>query len=370
MRVILTGGGTGGHIYPAIAIGQALLKKNPYCKILYLGGQKGLENKLVPESGFPMKTLEVVGWERKISPQALGAIWKAGKAYFMARKIIRDFQPDLIIGTGGYVCLPVVMAGAHWGCPTILHEQNAFPGLTNRLLARWAKAILLTFPEARNYFSAVFHDKIIVTGLPVRSLILETVKEQGLKYFNFSPTKRTLLTLGGSRGAESINQAMVSVCSHFYGDSRLQIIHSTGENGYQEFRENLLARGIDLANNGNIMSIPYLKQMEYALACADLCVARSGATFLAEMTAKGIPGILVPYPYAAEGHQEHNARALAKQGAAVVILDQELNGEVLIKQLEDILFNQEKLEKMASQSKQAGKPEALATIISVLEKYL
>ena len=370
VRVILTGGGTGGHIYPAIAIGQALQKKWPQCKILYVGTKNGLENKIIPEVGFPLVTLEVEGWQRKFSFQAIKAGWKASKAFFAARKIIRDFSPQLVIGTGGYVCLPVVGAASRLGITTLLHEQNAIPGLTNRLLSGRVTGILLTFPEAKKYFSAQSQEKINVTGLPIRPAILEVERAEGLSYFGFSPDKLTLLGIGGSRGAKSINQAMLSVCRQYVDDQRVQIIHLTGQTGYAEFQQEFQQAGIDVANNGNIIITPYLQEMEYALACTDLCVARSGAAFLAEMTAKGLPGILIPYPYAAENHQEHNARALVEQGAAEMILDRDLTGEALLEKIEKVLFACERREKMAQKSKQAGKPEAIEKIIEVVKKYL
>jgi len=370
MRVILTGGGTGGHIYPAIAIGQAIQKEWPQCEILYMGTKKGLENKIVPQVGYPMVVFDVEGWQRKLSFQAIRACWKAGSAFLSARKKIREFSPQLVIGTGGYVCLPVVGAAARLGIPTLLHEQNAIPGLTNRLLAGSVKRILLTFLESKQHFSTHSQEKLEVTGLPIRPAILQTERKEGLKYFGFSPDKLALLGIGGSRGAQSINRAMLYVCRKYAGDPRVQIIHLTGQDGYAEFRQEAERFGINLGNSGNIIIKPYLQEMEYALACADLCIARSGAAFLAEMTAKGLPGILVPYPYAAENHQEYNARALVEQGAAEMILDRELTGEGLLKKTEQLLFAFEKREKMAEMSKQAGKPEAMDNIIREIKKHL
>lgn len=370
MRVILTGGGTGGHIYPAVAIGQALQKEWPHCEILYIGTKKGLENKIVPEIGFHMVVLDVEGWQRKISFQAVKAGWKASRAFWAARKIIRDFSPQLVIGTGGYVCLPVVGAASRLGITTLLHEQNAIPGLTNRLLSGWVKGILLTFPEAQKYFSARIQEKLEVTGLPIRPAILQAKREEGLSYFGFSPEKLTLLGIGGSRGAKSINEAMLFVCRQYADDARVQIIHLTGQTGFAEFQKELQRRGIKMPNNGNIIITPYLQEMEYALACTDLCVARSGAAFLAEMTATGLPGILVPYPHAAENHQEYNARALVEQGAAEMILDRELTGEGLLEKVEQVLFDREKREEMAQKSKEAGNPDAIEKIIEVVKKYL
>lgn len=370
MRVVLTGGGTGGHIYPAVAIGQAILQKWPQCEILYIGAEKGLENKIIPQVGFPLVTLAVEGWHRKISPQLVRAVWKAGKAFWRARHLLRDFKPDLVIGTGGYVSFPVAAAAFSRHIPVILHEQNSLPGLANRLLAGGAREILLTFPAARFRFSARQQKKMTVTGLPVRPIILEQEREAGLSFFGFSPDKLTLLGVGGSQGARNINYAMLFVCRKYGHDPRVQIIHLTGEADYPIFQQRLTEWGIDVANNGNIIITPYLLEMEYALACADLCVGRSGAAFLAEITAKGIPGILIPYRYSAGGHQKFNAQALEEQGAVAVIPDNELTGDVLAQKIEKLLSDDAYRQSMAQKSKEAGKPAAIDQIMALVEPYL
>lgn len=370
MRVILTGGGTGGHIYPAIAIGQAIMHEWPKTEILFVGTKEGLESKIVPEAGLTFKTVDVEGWRRQLSFQVLKAGWKALVGTRQAARIIREFSPQIVIGTGGYVCLPVVWAAARQGIPTVIHEQNALPGLTNKFLARWVKRVLLTFPEAEKAFPPKLKDKLNLTGLPVRPVILQTTREEGMRYFNFSPHKLTLLGVGGSRGAKSINKAFVHVIKRFAGDAKVQVIHVTGHNGYEEFKRDLAAAGIDLGNCGNIIIRPYLSQMEYALACADLCVTRAGATFLAEMTVKGIPAVLIPYPYAAENHQEYNARSLVNAGAAEMILDEALAGPKLLKTIEEILFDEGKRKQMAMASKKAGNPDATEKIMNVIKSLV
>lgn len=369
MRVILTGGGTGGHIYPAIAIGQAIREMWSDTEFLYVGTNRGLEKQIVPQAGFAFRTLEVIGWQRKVSWQALEAGWKAVGGMFQAARLVREFSPDLVIGTGGYVCLPVVWAAVRQGIPTIIHEQNAMPGLTNKFLSRKATAIMLTFKESALHFPSSAQGKIRVTGLPIRPAILNVSRAEGLKFLGFSPEKPVLLIVGGSRGARSINSAMIGV----YGKAqemgvKLQVIHLTGTLGLAQVQEELVTSGIDLANCGNIIIRPYLHEMEYALACADLCVGRSGAAFLSEMTAKGIPGILIPYPYATENHQEHNARSLADQGAAEVILDHELTAVKLAELVFAILEDSDKRKDMANRSLQAGKPDAIEKIIQVIKK--
>lgn len=368
MRVILTGGGTGGHIYPAIAIGQAVQKNWPDAELLYVGTETGLEKRILASSSYPFMAIDVEGLPRKLSWQALRALWKAFSSLRQAERIIREFQPDVVVGTGGYVCLPVVWAAARRGVPAFIHEQNALPGLTNRFLSRRVQGILLTFPEAKERFPQKARSKAVVTGLPVREEILRVSRSEGLQFFGFSPDKPVLLGLGGSRGAASINRAMPEVIKKF--QDRLQIIHITGADGHDSFLQGLQGAGINVGNCGNIIVRPYLHQMEYALACADLCVARAGATFISEMTARGIPGILIPYPYAAENHQEHNAKALLHKRAAEVTLDKDLTGELLVKQVEKIIFDAKKLRMMAQNSKKAGNTEAIEKILSVLKPYL
>lgn len=388
MRIILTGGGTGGHIYPAVAIGQAIKKVWPNAEFLYVGTKRGLETKIVPAAGYKLITLDIMGWERKVSLQALKAGWKAIRGLQQATKIVKDFKPQLVIGTGGYVCLPVVWAAARQGVPTLIHEQNAMPGLTNKFLSRRVDGIMLTFPQSKKYFSQKLQEKLYVTGLPVRPAILEVTKEEGLKHFGLSKENLTIVSVGGSRGAKSINEAMLRVCVEYaaplskgslrktydstgrisYKSPGVQIIHITGTDGYTNFLSKLQRAGINMANNGNIIVRPYIHEMEYALACADLCIARAGAAFLSEMTARGIPGILIPYPYATENHQEYNARSLVEQGAAQLILDRELTGEKLLEYINNILFDENKRNLSSTLSLQAGKPEAIEKILQVIKK--
>jgi UDP-N-acetylglucosamine--N-acetylmuramyl-(pentapeptide) pyrophosphoryl-undecaprenol N-acetylglucosamine transferase len=368
MRVILTGGGTGGHIYPAIAIGQAIFKEWPRTEFLYVGTEAGLEKRILSSTRFPFISIDVEGIQRKVSIQVFRAAWKALIGLQQAERIIHDFVPHLVIGTGGYVCLPMVWGASRRGIPTIIHEQNALPGLTNRFLSRRVNEILLTFPEAKERLAKHVQFKSTITGLPIREEILQVTRQEGLDYFGFSSDKKTLLSLGGSRGALSINKAML----HIYKElkNKVQIVHITGVNGYDSFMRELKNTSINVGNCGNIIIRPYLHHMEYALACADLCVGRAGAAFLSEMTAMGIPGVLIPYPYAAENHQEYNAKALSQNNAAVMLLDKDLSGEALLKQVSELIFNDQRRNLMAENSKKAGNIEAIEKIIEVIRPYM
>lgn len=389
MRIILTGGGTGGHIYPAIAIGQAIKKRWAAAEFLYIGTKNGMESKIVPETGFEFKAVEAMGLKRNLSIRSIKTAFKVIQGLIQAGGVMDAFAPQLVIGTGGYVCLPVVWAAARRGIPTIIHEQNAMPGLTNKFLAGKVNKVLLTFAESKQYFSANNSEKYIVTGLPVRPAILSVSKEEGYRQYGLSAQELTLLVVGGSRGARSINRAMVEVykrmleqgylkkknnCNRprirLLSKPGLQIIHSTGPTDYDEVIRNVTEMGIELGNSGNIIIRPYLHDMEYALACADLCVGRSGAAFISEMTAKGIPGILIPYPYATENHQEYNAASLVRHGAAEMILDSRLTGENLYQAIVEILFDSERRNEMSQLSKTAGKADAVEKILEAVSIYL
>ncbi len=366
MRIILTGGGTGGHIYPALAVAERLQHLHPDCEILYVGTERGLENEIVPKRNLPFRTIHAEGLPRKLSPALLKAVKKAADGCMEAGKIVKEFQPDLVIGTGGYVCGPVVLAAKLQGVPTMIHEQNAFPGITNKLLARFVDRIMVNFEESREYF--VHKDRIVVTGLPVRQEVLAAEKMEGLQYFDFSADKTTLLVTGGSRGARSLNRAMVDAYSELIKHPDLQIIHLTGRLDYNDTMKSIAEKGIDIASYPQIVIKPYLDEMQHGLAAADFCVGRAGATFLAEVTACGLPCILIPYPYAAENHQEYNAKALVDQDAAYMVLDKDLTGNLLCEHILALYKDSEKRKHMTAQSQAIGKRDALDQIVQLIEQ--
>lgn len=367
MRFIVAGGGTGGHIYPALAIARGLEEKYPGCKILYVGTSHGMEADIVPQAGFSFRGIDGAGLERRISLRNLVVIWKAWQGLCQAGGIIRTWRPDAVIGTGGYVCGPVILAAARRRIPTIIHEQNALPGITNKILARFAGRIAVTFAASVDYFPQ--REKVKLTGLPVRPEILTVDRTASLKNLGFEHSPFLLLSFGGSRGARTINKAMVEVLQRFAGDPRLSILHATGTSGHQEFMADCAAAGLDLTRVKNIKVMPYIYNMQDALA-ADLVICRAGAATLAELTICGIPAILVPYPYAAENHQEYNARALEKEGAALVILDAQLNGPFLCEKIEELLTDREKMTAMSAASKKLGRRGALSDIIGCVDEQL
>jgi UDP-N-acetylglucosamine--N-acetylmuramyl-(pentapeptide) pyrophosphoryl-undecaprenol N-acetylglucosamine transferase len=361
MRVLLTGGGTGGHIYPALAVAKGIKGKYPGSEFFYIGTARGLEADIVPKAGLPFQAITAEGLTRKISWPALRAGLKSIKGSAQAWQIIRRFKPHVVVGTGGYVCGPVVITAALLGIPTLIHEQNAYPGITNKLLARFVDKICITFPESAKYFRT--KAELVHTGLPIRPEILQVSREEGARLLNLDPGKFNVLVVGGSQGAQSINRAVVGMYPFVQSRSDLNLLHLTGKNGYGEVCQMVKEQGLDLGITGNITIKPYLYEMENALAAADLVISRAGASFLAEVMAKGLPAILVPYPYAAENHQEYNARALEKNGAAKVILENDFTSQRLLEVMELVLTNPAERLAMAEASRKMGRPGALQHIV-------
>lgn len=366
MRVLITGGGTGGHIYPALAIANGIKTRFPGADILFVGNAKGLEADIVPREGYAFRSITVEGLPRKLTRvfKVLKVFLKTCKGSLDAYKIIKEFKPTVVVGTGGYVCFSVVMIAALFKIPTIIQEQNALPGRANRLLSHVVSKVAVAFPESIKYFSP--KADIIVTGLPVREEVLSADRESGAAAFGLKKTEFTILGVGGSLGARSLNAAMVDIIEKAAADENLQIIHVAGRSGYENTVGELKARGIEPGTLRNVKVKPYLHNMADALAAADLVVCRAGATTIAEVTARALPSILIPYPYAANNHQEYNAQALVKSGAAIMILDRNLNGNTLWEEIGSLVTNKAKLSQMAEKSGNLGKPEALKNLVQMI----
>lgn len=363
MRIIVSGGGTGGHIYPAITLINNIKKLVPDAEFLYVGTKKGLEADIIPREKIPFATLEISGFERHLTMKNFAVLGKALGSMVKARQIVKSFKPDVAVGTGGYVCGPILMASALMGVPALIQEQNAIPGVTNKILAKFVNKIAVGYERAAKHFSA---EKTVFTGNPIRDDILLSTRDEGLMEFSLDPSKKTVLVSGGSRGAHSINKAMLEVHKHFVNNYRVQIMHVTGKTEYDFVIDGLEKMGIDWQKTDNLSVYPYLYDMPKALAAADIAVFRAGATSLAELTARGVPSVLIPYPFAAENHQEFNARELEKNGASKVILNKDLTGEKLIKTLEEMLSSENKLQEMAEASRNMGKPNAAQTIAEMI----
>lgn len=359
---MLTGGGTGGHIYPALAIAKGLLAKDSETKILYVGTRDGMEARLVPEAGIEFAGISGKGLPRKLSLDTIKVMGESTKALWQTKEILRKFHPDLVVGTGGYVSGPVVLTAALFHIPTLLHEQNALPGITNKLLARVVRRVMVTFPESTNHFGV--KQKLELVGLPVRPDIGRVTRSAGAKHFGLQPDHLTILVTGGSRGARTLNQAMAAALEHLAKRPEIQVIWATGKVTYEETIKELEERGIAW-QSPQWRIVEYLKEIPEALACSDLFIGRAGAATLAEIQVAGVPGILVPYPFAAENHQEHNAQAMVNSGAARMILDRELNGEKLWNYVEELISSPSLLDKMGIASRGLAKPQALNKIVAL-----
>lgn len=363
MKIIVSGGGTGGHIYPALTLIRTLEKRVPNLEVLYVGTHRGLESDIIPKEGIPFETVDLEGFKRSLSPANILRAARAIQGVGKAMGIVKKFQPDVVIGTGGYVCGPVLMAASLLGIPSLIQEQNVIAGITNKILSRFVTTVATGYQEANKHFPA---SKVVFTGNPIRKEVLREKEDGDYAAFGLQPHRKTILVSGGSRGARSINRAMVDVLKYYAGRGDVQILHATGKGEYDDIMERIKATGLDLTLADNIQVRPYLYNMPQAMAIADLAVFRAGATGLAELTAKGIPAILIPYPYAAENHQEHNARAVENAGAAKVILNKDVTPELLISTIDALLQSPATLENMAKHSRELGRPEAADTIAELI----
>ncbi len=365
MRVVVTGGGTGGHVYPALAIARALKEDNPENEVLYLGTPRGLEADVVPRAGIPFKAIESRGLLGMGPRAVLRGVLAAGKGLGQALQILRGFRPDVVVGTGGYVSGPVVLAGYLLGVPVVLQEQNVLPGMTNRLMARVARYVLIPHEEAARHFPR--RARVRVTGNPVRKEILTASRDEARSRLGLAEDELFLVVFGGSGGAESIAQAVLSALPRLARWEGLRVLFVTGKRYYQEARRRLEEAGIAEEIVGKIQIEPYVYDIEWAYAAADLVISRAGALSLAEITARGLPAIIIPSPNVANNHQEYNARVLDQAGAAVVIRDADLDGEVLLDVLKDLVADPERRRVMARRSRELGRPDALRDIVAIIE---
>ena len=359
MKIIVSGGGTGGHIYPALTLIDAIKSKRPDAEFLYVGTEKGLEADIVPKAGINFTALKMEGglerhFTLKNISRAANAIWSIKRA----KDIVKSFKPSAVVGTGGHVCGPILLAAGLMKVPTLIQEQNAVAGVTNKILSKFVDKIAVGTRDALKNFPA---DKTVYTGNPIRKEVLAAKKIDGLREFNFTADKPIVLISGGSRGARSINNAMIDVLKSAAQKNSAQFLHVTGKGEFNSVVEKLSE--IDAPN---IRVVPYLYNMPTAMAMADLAIFRAGATGLAELTARGVPAILIPYPFAAENHQEFNARSLVEAGAARMILNKDLTAELLQKNLDELLSAPDKLKSMAAASLSLGKPNAADEIADLI----
>ena len=366
MKVIITGGGTGGHIYPALSIADTLGRANENVQILYVGTAGGLESNLVPKYGYRFKAIRVKGFRRKLSMDTIKSAVELARGMLDAGRIMREFRPDVVVGTGGYVAGPVILAAHLQGIPTVIHEQNVLPGATNRILGLFADAVAVGFEEAVKHFKR--KGRVYVTGNPIREEILTGDKAEALKEFGFVPEKPVVVSFGGSKGSAKLNRSMGDVIAYTYREGGFQLLHTTGEDHYRAFLRDLEKRGIKPGVSESIKVMPYLHRMGQAFAAADLVITSAGAITLAEITAAGIPAVLIPKSYVAGNHQEYNARALEKKGAAVVMTEKELDGDTLYRMVSGLIGSRKYLQSMKKASKKMGKTDAAERICDIIVK--
>lgn len=352
MKVLITGGGTGGHINPALAIGQKVRSEDASNQVLYVGTKDGLERELASKAGFEYKYVTAKYLRRKISFENIKTLFASIKGVRQAFGIINEFKPDIIVGTGGYVCGPVVLAGSLKKIPTMILEQNVFPGVTNKMLSKFVDVIGINFAEAEKYFPEEARKKLVLVGNPVRKDILTADRRKSRNKLNLSSDVICIYSFGGSGGQVSLNEAMIDVIKKYNGKKNIKIIHVTGKKLYESFMDELNKQKIQLKNNIEI--IEYMYDAATALSASDIVVGSAGAITIAEITAIGVPSILIPKTYTAENHQEYNARAMEKEGAAKVLLEKDLNGNTLIKEIEEIIDDKNVLKMMSINSKKMG----------------
>ncbi len=356
MRAILAAGGTAGHINPAVAIAKKIALNGG--EVLFIGNETGMEFELVPKEGFKIEGIKVSGFKRSLSPKNIKTVWQAAAGIAKTRKIIKDFKPDIVIGCGGYVSGPAVYSAAMMKIPTLIHEQNAFPGLTTKILSRVVGKICVSFEDSIKYFDK--KEKIVLSGNPLRENILSVSYEEAREKLGL--TKPTVLVFGGSLGAKKINDTMVNMVPDINDD--IEIIWGTGKRYYDEIKEKL--KNTKLADGIKIM--PYIYNMDEVMSGADIVVSRAGAITLGEICAKGRGAVLIPSPYVTNNHQEYNARALEKNGAAIIISENDLSAALLKKTLLELTQNKEKLAVMQKNALKMGKADATDIIYKEILK--
>lgn len=356
INILIGGGGTGGHVFPALAIAQEIRNRQPGSRILFVGAEGRMEMTRVPEAGFDIVGLPIAGLQRRLDASNLMLPWKVGKSLFMAIEMIRKFKPDVAVGVGGYASAPLLLASKILRVPYLIQEQNSFAGLTNKLLARSAKAICVAFSGMEKYFPK---KRLHLTGNPVRKdlIVNERTQLDGQMHFGLQPGVPTILVLGGSLGARTINESVLAALPAWQ-QAGYQLIWQTGTAFAPKAQEAIRALGAP-----QMVSSTFIKEMDYAYAAADLVVSRAGALSLAELCISGKASVLVPSPNVAEDHQTHNAMALVEAGAAQWVKDKQCR-EQLPALVADLMAQPLLLEKMAMAAHQMATPKATETIVN------
>ncbi len=357
IKVVVSGGGTGGHIFPAISIANSVKAKLPDAEILFVGALGKMEMEKVPAAGYEIVGLPVAGFHRKLTLRNLAFPFKLMNSMLKARKVIRNFKPDVAVGVGGYASGPVLRIASQSGVPSLLQEQNSFPGVTNRILAKKAAKICVAYEGMERFFEK---GKILITGNPVRKDLLSDIdRNAALEFWNLDVNKKTILVIGGSLGARSINNGIIETINQLPED--VQMIWQTGKLYFEEMKKRLPA---DLTNR--VIATDFISRMDMAFAAADLVVSRAGASSISELAILGKPTVFVPSPNVSEDHQTKNAMALVDKDAAVLVKDARVNH--LIEESVALLKDEEKLESLAKNIQLFAKPDAADVIANEVIK--
>ncbi len=364
MRVLFAGGGTGGHIYPAVAIAKALKAVKQEVEVMFIGTEKGMETRLVPKEGFNLQTVSVAGLSRKNPLLAARSLLLAAAGLQQARRIVREFQPDVAVGTGGYVSGPAILAAALSGVPTLIHEQNAFPGLTTRALSRFVHVVAVSHNEGQQKLTHA--RKVVVTGMPIRGAFFEISKETARQRLGLPVGSKIIVAVGGSGGALQMNRVLAEAAPDLLQTPDTLLLQITGDRYFDRIAEWKDQYNLPAAVADRWQVIRFMYDMPAALGAADLVISRAGSSTLAEIAAVGVPAIIIPSPNVTDNHQEHNANSLVGKGAALMIKDQLLTKQTLLDNVASLLGNRERLSQMADNSRQASFPHATDDLVRLV----
>ncbi|MDD7464561.1 MAG: undecaprenyldiphospho-muramoylpentapeptide beta-N-acetylglucosaminyltransferase [Anaerococcus sp.] len=357
MKVIVSGGGTGGHIYPAIAICQKLEERYKDIDILYVGTDFGPEKSIVEKHGYKFRPIEAMGMPRKFSKKLFKSFFKNIKGLRQAKKIIKEFEPDLVIGTGGYVCGPILYKATKKKIPTLIHESNSYPGITTRLLSSKVNYVLISYAQAMTHLKS--KENVIVTGNPVRTNFSDKYTEEDLKKLGIKKDRPVVFSFGGSNGSYWMNKAVSNMASNL--DGKFYLLHQTGDRYYEDFIKNT-------PENEYLKVFPYIDNIDLFYSVSDLVIASSGAMTLAELSSVKKPSILIPKNYTTENHQQFNAQTYVDNGASLMILEKDLNEQILYDKILDIVKDTDNMKLMGENAGKLANPDAADQIVDIIAR--
>ena len=365
--VVLTGGGTGGHIYPAMAVAEALKNDSEISNIYYIGCAKNPEKDIALKENIEFYSINASGMPRKFGIKLL--FWCTELFFATAKAVyyLLKLKPDVVFGTGGYVTGPVLMAALFLRIPYIIHDPDAYPGIVNKFMSKWAKSVSLAFEQAKKYIN---NPNVKVNGNPIRNSLKNTDKTGAICKLGLNPEKKTVLVIGGSQGARTINQAMAQATPVLIKELGIQVIHQTGKKNYDAYIKGFYEKNPDLKENSDCIIKPYFDDMSAPLKAADIVISRAGSLSISELNQCGLPSILVPYPYAAADHQRFNARAMENAGASVYLEDSECSPAKLTELINLILNDSEKYKKMKQINTKLAKPDSAKNIVEEIKKIV